>query len=765
MANGLLMPPPEPDWWTRQRGTGSLLRPRSNGIWSDGVWFASEAERKKSQRQAERARKERERRQAQKDTPTFIERPWESVRDYLEPETPGEMAALIGPSFTEPLGTAIDLADFAAGFQDRDLSRMGVALASAVLPGATAAAWRASKKGSRAADRAPDTTVRPRERRGIEGIPEAGQEGRGIKSVRDLPLEEALGHVRRGAHIVRKADGSYVGAPNWIKSEDDLEELRRQLDQLAEEGVQGKDWYDRAEAGNLAMAGPYRERTALLGAEQGLWSPQANPDVNLGAALLGHNAYELGAPLGLVRTTRQAQAYNTARDAGLLPDLGSKTGIYGELIDPLVETPITGANDVWHGRAFGYDETESLSPQAHAFMDGETLLAAERLNAQGVGGFNDWDAGSAQAAMWVRKKGADLAEKRFGGDLQRGMNEAEKTYPDYFRKYGYNVTHEAVPGRGTGHLPALLDEPWEVREAYTDAVPWTTATGQDAIHDALGFYNIPGRHATGYYMGETNPVRVAIPMLARGYNSKSIDPLSLQSIRGAEALRGLLDAQNEAAGHRVVTDMAAGQQRFAFNPLDAPVDPDLLHEAAESVGTHFPVDTGEGVTWMPMNDAARAAIPDSRPNSRDVLKSIRGGDLSRVAEILGSSGTGRVGMDSHEIPLLALVGSEQGTGVATRAMLAEIDKAVEMGAVNLPERLSAEPIRRRAIGLLNRDATLGPLYGGDRLDMENFRRLFGEGGLAEVRAGLLRGDYLPAVGLLGGYSALQGNRRLERERR
>ena len=71
----------------------------------------------------------------------------------------------------------------------------------------------------------------------------------------------------------------------------------------------------------------------------------------------------------------------------------------------------------------------------------------------------------------------------------------------------------------------------------------------------------------------------------------------------------------------------------------------------------------------------------------------------------------------------------------------------------------------RALGLLERDATWGPQFGGDRLDMENLRTLFGEGGLAEVRAGLLRGDYLPAVGLLGGYSALQGGRRLERERR
>jgi len=884
-----------------------------------GPWYPSERERERVRRKAERDREKRERRQELRDAPVG----WGAVRGFLEPETGAEMGALLGTSMLPVAGEAIDLADIAAGIQDRDLSRIGWATGGLMLPfvagstlrkivqrgvaqgaadmtrkelqsllsakglpatgttetlrelatvvgknpedwtrsefdlarphirvhqdfrsgndpakimkegltrgqvdplsgvgpGADSWSWGGNFQGTpggaylmwpgdinyssgtspwmrsgkpfmhispakgddpftaitgsrraadevaeagstlrkfaRGADRVPDTTVSPRERRGIEGIPEAGEEGRGIKSVRDLPQAEAVEQADRGAHLVRKADGSYVGAPNWVKSPQALGRLRRQLDELAEEGVQGKDWYERAEAGNLELAGPYRDRTALLSAEEGLWSPQAIPDVNLGTALLGHNAYELGAPLDKVRTTRQAQAYNTARDAGALPDLGPKTGIYGEHLDPFVETPITGVNDVWHGRAFGYD-TDKISPQAHAFMDAETLLAAERLNARQAGTFTDWDGRGTQAAIWVRMKGADLAEKRFGGDLQRGMEEAQKTYPDYFSKYAYNATHEAVPGRGTGHLPGLLDEPWEVREAYTDAVPWTTQSGHDVMYD--DWWQQRSRDATGYYMGETNPVRVSLPMAPRGAGVTTIDPMSLQSIRATESLRSLLDAQNATGGHRVVTDMPAGRQTSAFSSLDAAVDPDLFDEAAAEVTTHFPIDIGRGVTWMPMDDAATS--------SRDVLRSIaEGGELDKAKEVLGSPGTARVGIDSHYVPLLERVGSEQGTGVATQAMLDEIDKAVEMGAVNLPERLSAEPIRRRALGLLERDATWGPQFGGDRLDMENLRTLFGKGGLAEVRAGLLRGDYLPAVGLLGGYSALQGGRRLESERR
>ena len=39
------------------------------------------------------------------------------VEEFLEPETPAEMAGLLGASVMEPAGTAIDVADFAAGWK------------------------------------------------------------------------------------------------------------------------------------------------------------------------------------------------------------------------------------------------------------------------------------------------------------------------------------------------------------------------------------------------------------------------------------------------------------------------------------------------------------------------------------------------------------------------------------------------------------------------------------------------------------------------
>ena len=56
------------------------------------------------------------------------------VEEFLEPETPAGLAGLLGASVMEPAGTAIDVADFAAGFRDRDLARMGWAAGGAALP-------------------------------------------------------------------------------------------------------------------------------------------------------------------------------------------------------------------------------------------------------------------------------------------------------------------------------------------------------------------------------------------------------------------------------------------------------------------------------------------------------------------------------------------------------------------------------------------------------------------------------------------------------
>ena len=78
------------------------------------------------------------------------------AREFLEPETPAEMGGLLAASVTEPAGTAIDLADFAIGFKEGDLPRMGWAAGGAALPFVAGSTMRkVLGKGAKAADELP----------------------------------------------------------------------------------------------------------------------------------------------------------------------------------------------------------------------------------------------------------------------------------------------------------------------------------------------------------------------------------------------------------------------------------------------------------------------------------------------------------------------------------------------------------------------------------------------------------------------------------
>lgn len=59
---------------------------------------------------------------------------WERVRGFLEPESATGVAALIGASAVPGVGTAIDVADVAAGIEDRDATRIGIGALAAALP-------------------------------------------------------------------------------------------------------------------------------------------------------------------------------------------------------------------------------------------------------------------------------------------------------------------------------------------------------------------------------------------------------------------------------------------------------------------------------------------------------------------------------------------------------------------------------------------------------------------------------------------------------
>ena len=167
----------------------------------------------------------------------------------------------------------------------------------------------------------------------------------------------------------------------------------------------------------------------------------------------------------------------------------------------------------------------------------------------------------------------------------------------------------------------------------------------------------------------------------------------------------------------------------------------------------------EGLSATGTNDALRQRLAVS---SRDVLKQMRtewqptvsdAGVVRdpqgllygppRGTEIPGVTDMGRVGVDSNYQSLLELEDAVPGGGVVTDELLRLVDEADAL-APTTSSRLSAPTIRRRAGLLAERDDLLADTYGGVREDIQNFRRIFAEKGLAGIRAARDSGVALPA---------------------
>lgn len=587
---------------------------------------------------------------------------------------------------------------------------------------------------------------------GMAGAARFGGRGGG-KALRDLPLKKGLAAAASDEHLIPKEGGGYVGAPDWIKTPEDLAKMRAEYDRRADAGLQGLGWYKRAQKDIKEMAGPDKAKQHLTARELGLTSWMRNPDTNLGLAIAAHNAFEAGRPL-----TPEASSPVTGVQAGRHAELraakdpadvylGSKADPYSDTIDPTRRN--MWANDRWHGRATGFSEKEieSMTDARHRFMDGETLAATARARARQMGGKANWMPSDLQELPWMTGKAEDLMRKRKLSE-QEAWAEAKKTYGPYFDKYTAFGTYEATPGPGIGHLPDLPTADYAERAAFA-ADPrssWRDPTSmRDIIYDALGMWQRPTQEITGLFHGQTNPAQAARPLVSLT-PEKEVAPISRSMLNTAEGLRAYLDAQIAGAWHMPIGTAEPKQSTSLRFPLQDKMTPEQIIDMSkrmEAWGLGDVVDTGQGATVTNFYPGP--------PPAEELAKRMRAaGPQGPAADILPGIEPQRVKVEGSLAP--PVEGAEgyskawmepQGSGAVTRELQNLLN---DPNVPNALKRLDTQEIRNAALARLERDAEYASRTGQPvREDVQLARKIISQSGLPGLFDALAKGAPLPAI--------------------
>jgi hypothetical protein len=572
--------------------------------------------------------------------------------------------------------------------------------------------------------------------------------------------------AERGAHLKQDKMGVYVGAPEGIDSPGRLGAMRRAVDQKVEAGAFNADWYDRARGGYSQAAGydpdihgyghnggPEARMASLFSRGGAVYSPQAAPSYETNGFLKQHNAkVVLGqdvAPKTGTQAKNVAGAYTpNAYTGGFDIDpskvkLGKKTGPYADAKDPTIPdgSLYKTANDIWHGRVFGYTNTDgthfdrAFTPQEHGFLTGENILASERANKNqipvGVGhnsGEYPWTPRRMQAATWGAEREAQAiadqtyAQKKYEQDFanwqaakaagEKGLTkpsapamrtpEEIRDYAKYgidtsFANHPANATYEYVTGENTNHLAGLNRADESVRQAYTDRLA-NLYGSRDPYYEAMQMFQLPQLRTMGEYQNslgelERNPGITARPLAevenSTYINSKNkearggpqIGPAAKTALQDIEFIRSINNAQEAGAAHKF-TPANSSSKPFEITGARYEGSPESLvaaKSALESQGLNV-VNVGDGLhVGLFPDENGKIMLGGVEADGRHIQNAIKTAEKTNKNAFKSLKGTfGRFESFYEPVPW-----SNQ-EGVVTNAL---IDRMNNSQIHNLPQRL------------------------------------------------------------------------------
>jgi hypothetical protein len=621
-----------------------------------------------------------------------------------------------------------------------------------------------------------------------------------LPNLRELPVDEAVRIARREPHLMPSPDrteGAYIGGPRTIKDRKDLLRMRRELDRTVEAEPRGGDWYDRYRAGVSEVTGGDPRDNLWFANTEGQYSAGVSPQSELAFSLkdtLSSIAY--GEPVKAARPAqKQATMKAIAANDPTKMQLGMKTGEYARRVNPDQPGPATatGVNDFRHARNLGYTEPDgtpqknALGGAAHTFSDYETALAVGRANKKALAGRTNWTGEQLQAAPWVSQKADDLwsrESKKFIAQAKKAnpkgsmkditaaarelaFQEANKTITEHFPKHTAFATYEAQPGAMTGHLPGSVGSPdWERKLFANDTrSAWNTAPGgRDALYAGMRLGDTgkvwpvrPTQEMQGMYTPdggptEFNPGFVARPLVDfQTGDVKSVTPWTSSMMDGVEATRAIIDAQGAGAWHKPWVGGSPGLSNSVVIDKKVPgiLDPAEmvnLQKVGESYGMPDIVDTNEGVTMTRFYPG---------PPEKRGIKDQKGLEKAIGGASPNAKGVSRAKVDSGYVGY-EKAWTQPGKGGATRKLLRTIDD-MPRAAQEALDKNAAVP--QAALARLERDEAWSKQWGATREDIQNLRRIIGEGSgwIRRLRLAVRQGAVLPAAAAaIIGASAMQG---------
>jgi hypothetical protein len=446
-----------------------------------------------------------------------------------------------------------------------------------------------------------------------------------------------------------KPGGGFYGAPDSIRTAEDLAAWDERRLHGLEQGVRGRDWYKNISEDIYKMTGgdvDFGDQMALATA---ITSNQSKVPDELAHAVRGVNQALVGDPVKTGRfhgwdvpshyAFENPKTYGDSMSYKIeqlfdspIEDLrgGMKTDPYA--LNKSVEwrpelASQRPVNDEHMVSAFEYNvgrENPLVAPSAsqHRWMDIQQERIKDMANERQIGGFDDWDYSSEQAAQWVYEKGLkdyNAAVKKSGKaphELDYYIDQASRTYREIIQDnpqlLAY-ITRENIPGESTGHMSELLRAERAERDEFSDVIEAIIAPeGTDRLTsgtNTLTWGTLPNEAA---YEGAANKGYITPVLVTKEMGGSSIDPSAAKLLDADAAAHSIFNPQQQVAWNYVPDSKSASAGEHAFTGLtfdaDGPMDVDAFR-ALQSDLNEIGIDTSmvdqqgaRALVWEPVVD-------------------------------------------------------------------------------------------------------------------------------------------------------------------